>query len=74
MCDSIKDVKGVAEPYSLTGSLPLVRDMQSEGFDIQLIGFGLMSTYHADNEYCSLNDMKDAARILATLIAKFDLR
>jgi len=74
MCDSIKDVKGVAEPYSLTGSLPLVHDMQSEGFDIQLIGFGLMSTYHADNEYCSLNDMKDAARILATLIAKFDLR
>mmetsp|Transcript_2017 Transcript_2017/g.9716 ORF Transcript_2017/g.9716 Transcript_2017/m.9716 type:complete len:406 (+) Transcript_2017:528-1745(+) len=71
MCDSIKDVKGVAEPYSLTGSLPLVHDMQSEGFDIQLIGFGLMSTYHADNEYCSLNDMKDAARILATLIEKF---
>lgn len=71
MCDAIEDVKGKAEPYSLTGSLPLVHEMQSEGFDIQLIGFGLMSTYHADNEYCSLSDMKDAAKILARLIAKF---
>ena len=23
-----------------------------------------MSAYHADNEYCSLSDMKDAAKIL----------
>jgi acetylornithine deacetylase len=30
-----------------------------------------MSVYHADNEYCSLSDMKDAAKILARLIAKF---
>ena len=71
MCDAIKEVKGKAEPYSLTGSLPLVNEMQSEGFDIQLIGFGLMSTYHADNEYCSLTDIKDAAKILSRLIAKF---
>lgn len=71
MCESIKEVKGVAKPYSLTGSLPLVHEMQSEGFDVQLIGFGLMKTYHADNEYCSLSDMKDAARIIARLIAKF---
>jgi acetylornithine deacetylase len=71
MCDAIEEVKGKAEPYSLTGSLPLVHEMQSEGFDIQLIGFGLMSTYHADNEYCSLSDMKDAAKILSRLIAKF---
>lgn len=71
LCDVIKDVKGVAEPYSLTGSLPLVAEMQSNGFDIQLIGFGLMSTYHADDEYCSLNDMKDAAKIIARTIAKF---
>ena len=71
LCDVIQDVKGVAEPYSLTGSLPLVAEMQSNGFDIQLIGFGLMSTYHADDEYCSLADMRDAARILARTIAKF---
>ena len=36
-----------------------------------LIGFGLMSTYHADDEHCLLSDMKDAASILAKLIKKF---
>ena len=71
LCEVIKDVKGVAEPYSLTGSLPLVAEMQGNGFDIQLIGFGLMSTYHADDEYCSLKDMKDAAIIVARTIANF---
>ena len=71
LCEVIKDVKGVAEPYSLTGSLPLVAEMQGNGFDIQLIGFGLMSTYHADDEYCSLKDMKDAAKIVARTIANF---
>jgi acetylornithine deacetylase len=35
---------GKAEPYSLTGSLPLVHEMQGEGFDIQLIGRGLHSS------------------------------
>jgi acetylornithine deacetylase len=45
--------------------------MQQNGFDIQLIGFGLMSTYHADDEYCSLSDMKDAAKIIARTIATF---
>ena len=43
MCDAIEEVKGKAEPYSLTGSLPLVHEMQAEGFDIQLIGFGSVS-------------------------------
>ena len=70
MCDAIEDVKGKAEPYSPRGHCRR-HQMQSEGFDIQLIGFGLMSTYHADNEYCSLSDMKDAAKILSRLIAKF---
>ena len=71
MCDSIQEVKGKSEPYSLTGSLPLVHDLKSAGFDIQLIGFGLMSTYHADDEHCLMSDMKDAASILAKLIKKF---
>ena len=71
LCDVIQEVKGQAEPYSLTGSLPLVAEMQQNGFDIQLIGFGLMSTYHADDEYCSLSDMKDAAKIIARTIATF---
>ena len=49
-------------------SLPLVRDLQRNGFDIQLIGFGKSSVYHGDNEYCLLSDMKDALRILCRVI------
>merc|ERR1712224_213858 len=45
---------GNCKPYSISGSLPLVRYMQREGFDLQLDGFGLMSTYHANNEYCKV--------------------
>ena len=65
-------VKGKATPYAITGSLPLVRQMQSAGFDIQLAGYGLSSTYHADNEYVSLKDMLDAHRILLLVIAAMD--
>ena len=34
-------VKGSVKPYSIMGSLPLVKDLQRNGFDVQLIGFGL---------------------------------
>jgi len=29
---------------------------QDEGYDVQTLGFGKMSTYHANNEYCLLSD------------------
>lgn len=70
--DATFQVKGKATPYAITGSLPLVRQMQSAGFDIQLAGYGLSSTYHADNEYVSLKDMLDAHRILLLVIAAMD--
>ena len=31
--DAITDVKGKGEPYAITGSLPLVREMQAAGFE-----------------------------------------
>jgi len=37
--------KGV-QPFSINGSLPLVKMMQKAGFDIQMCGFGKMSVYH----------------------------
>ena len=43
---SRRQVLGEAKPYSICGSLPLVRNMQRGGFDVQMTGFGLMSTYH----------------------------
>lgn len=43
--------------------------MQDKGFDIQITGFGLSKTYHADNEYALLSDMQDAFQILLRVIS-----
>jgi len=67
--EATAEVKGEAKPYSLTGSLPLVREMQNAGFDIQITGYGLSTTYHADNEYALLSDMQDAFQILLRVIS-----
>jgi len=57
LISSLKSIVGKAEPYAICGSLPLVDKLQLNGFDIQMIGFGLSARYHADNEYCLLSDM-----------------
>ena len=49
-----------------------MRDLQRGGFDIQMTGFGNMSTYHADNEYCKLSDMEKGFRILRGVIANLE--
>ncbi|CAH0479315.1 unnamed protein product [Peronospora belbahrii] len=69
---AISDVLGEAKPFSISGSLPLVRDMQRGGFDLTLVGFGKSSVYHGDNEYCQLSDMQAAFKILALTIANVD--
>ncbi|XP_024985823.1 acetylornithine deacetylase isoform X1 [Cynara cardunculus var. scolymus] len=57
LCQATKDAVGHVKPYSITGTLPLIRELQEEGFDVQTAGYGLMATYHAKNEYCLLPDM-----------------
>merc|ERR1712137_56247 len=66
--DAIALIKGKAEPYAICGSLPLVDQLAEAGFDVQLTGFGLSSTYHALNEYANFSDMADGFKILATVI------
>ena len=66
------DVLGESQPYSITGSLPLVGDLQKEGFDVQICGYGHSSVYHGDNEYCSLSAMENAFKILCILIDKYN--
>ena len=39
------------------------------GFDLQIAGYGLSKTYHADNEYALLSDMIDAMQILLRIIS-----
>ncbi|KAF2073909.1 hypothetical protein CYY_004797 [Polysphondylium violaceum] len=63
-----KEVLGELKPVSTCGTLPLVRELKDSGFDIQITGFGKEETYHADNEYASLNDFKKAVKILTRTI------
>ena len=46
--------------------------VQAEGFDLQITGFGLSSVYHADNEYISLQDCKDAFLVLFRVISEME--
>ena len=70
LCDATKEILGEAKPYAICGSLPLVRDLQRGGFDVQLTGYGLSSAYHADNEFCKLSDMQNGFRILRSLLGR----
>ena len=36
LCEATAEVLGECKPYSLTGSLPLVKELQDDGFDLQV--------------------------------------
>jgi acetylornithine deacetylase/succinyl-diaminopimelate desuccinylase-like protein len=55
-------------PYSMTGSLPLVRDLQRAGFDVQITGFGRARYYHAPNEQAELEHFRQGFEILTRLL------
>jgi acetylornithine deacetylase/succinyl-diaminopimelate desuccinylase-like protein len=61
---------GGAKPFSLTGSLPLVRDLQRGGFDVQITGFGRSSYYHAPNEQAELRHFREGFVILRELLQR----
>ena len=61
-------VLGAAKPFAIGGSLPLVRELQDNGYDVQISGYGFSNRYHADNEAVSLNNMKDAFKIVRTTV------
>lgn len=56
------------EQQSITGSLPLVRDLQERGFDVQITGFGRMIYYHAPNEQGELEHFAQGFQILTDLL------
>ncbi|CAN1256754.1 Acetylornithine deacetylase [Linum perenne] len=72
LCKATEKVVGHVKPYSITGSLPLIRELQEEGFDVQTAGYGLMSTYHAKNEYCLFSDMAQGYRIFTSIISQLE--
>ncbi|CAL9028966.1 unnamed protein product, partial [Prunus brigantina] len=40
LCKATEEVVGHVKPYSITGTLPLIRELQDEGFDVQTSGYG----------------------------------
>lgn len=68
---AIAAVRGKSNPFSLTGSLPIIADLQKDGFDVQICGFGNMATYHAINESARLSDLSDGFKVLAKVIGHF---
>ncbi|KAI5642011.1 hypothetical protein M9H77_00208 [Catharanthus roseus] len=70
--EATKEVVGYVKPFSTTGTVPLVRDLQDKGYDVQLVGYGLNEVYHAENEYCLLSDMCNGYKILALIISKLE--
>lgn len=72
LCKATEEVVGHCKPYSITGSLPLIRELQDEGFDVQTAGYGLLATYHAKNEYCLLSDMCEGYRVFTSIISQLE--
>ncbi|XP_055821086.1 acetylornithine deacetylase-like [Solanum dulcamara] len=72
LAKATKEVVGYLKPYSITGSLPLVRDLQDKGYDVQTTGYGIMATYHANNEHCLLSDMGQGYLVFASIIAQLE--
>eukprot|EP00286_Rhodomonas_abbreviata_P029303 CAMPEP_0181299684 /NCGR_PEP_ID=MMETSP1101-20121128/6481_1 /TAXON_ID=46948 /ORGANISM="Rhodomonas abbreviata, Strain Caron Lab Isolate" /LENGTH=445 /DNA_ID=CAMNT_0023404857 /DNA_START=48 /DNA_END=1385 /DNA_ORIENTATION=+ len=67
--EATEAVLGSVKPYSIGGSLPLIRDLQNEGFDVQISGYGISSRYHADNEAADLKMLRNATKIISTVIS-----
>jgi acetylornithine deacetylase len=72
LCKATEEVVGHVKPYSITGSLPCIRELQDEGFDVQTVGYGLMKTYHAQNEYCLLSDMEQGFCVMTSIISQLE--
>jgi acetylornithine deacetylase len=72
MRDAFVTVTGECDPMAITGTLPCVADLPDAGFDVQTLGFGLMKTYHANNEYGMLPDFADGFRVLARIVHNMD--
>lgn len=67
LVQAFRETNAGVSPFSVNGSLPLVKMMQKSGFDIQMCGFGKMEVYHGVNEYCSLLEMAKAHETILRL-------
>lgn len=56
---------------SCCGSLPLIKDLQDDGFDMQIIGYGVGEVYHAKDEYCTFSGMSNGYDIILDVINNY---
>lgn len=56
---------------AVPGSLPLVKELQEIGFDLQIIGYGYSEAYHSNNEFCSFSRMSLGFKILSDVVMNF---
>ena len=71
LAQAVAAVRPDAQPFALTGSLPYVRFLQENGFDVQITGFGRNEAYHAPNEFAELSDMQHGFQILCHILRHF---
>lgn len=50
------------------GAVPLVKEMQDAGIDIQIVGYGVGDVYHGNDEYCTISGMQKGFNILKSLL------
>lgn len=62
------DHHGGCKGCSDLGSLPLVKELQDSGIDIQIVGYGVGKVYHGNDEYCTLSGMKKGFSILKSIL------
>lgn len=72
MIQAMKEIRKKVQPFSALGSLPLLYELQEEGFSLVPIGFGRQKAYHAPNEFCMLSEMADGYRVLLKTIELFE--
>jgi acetylornithine deacetylase len=67
---AMRSVRGRVERSSMTAALPLVRELQRRGFDVQITGFGITETMHAPDEHARLEDYAQGFAILVETIER----
>ena len=68
---AVAAIRPESQPFSVTGGLPYVRMLQTNGFDIQITGFGRMDSYHAPNEFAEMRHMRQGFQILCRILDRF---
>ena len=68
---AIQRARPGATRIGMTGALPLVRELRQAGFDVQITGFGLGTSYHAPNEQARLSDFAAGFAVLLELVREY---